>query len=251
MPIETIAELRNLVVQMAAHGQEGHVPSSLSILDLVWAIYDEGFVTESNDSKFVLSKGHGCLALYVTLAKKKYFPESWLRDFATFSSPLGGHPDSTQVPGVEASTGSLGHGLPFSCGLAYAEKLKGSAGKIFVLVGDGESNEGSVWESALLAAHRKLDNLVCIIDNNKSSSRAMEMGDFGSKFKSFGWDSVDIDGHDNSAIKEALALTTQKPLAIVATTVKGKGIEEMEDNPAWHHTKISPEDLKRFTLGAK
>ena len=236
-----------MILNMAARGQEGHIPSSFSILELVWAIYDGGFVSAKNRNKFVLSKGHGCLALYVTLAKKGYFPELWLEDFGSFSSPLGGHPDSTQVPGVEASTGSLGHGLPMATGLAYAKKLQGDPGRVYVLVGDGELNEGSMWESALLAAHHQLDNMVTIVDNNGTSTRAMNMGDIAGKFESFGWDSIEIDGHDIPSISRALGAATLRPLVIVANTVKGMGLQEMEGNPAWHHTRISPEDLERFS----
>lgn len=244
--VQSREDLIGLVMRMAYLGQEGHVPSSLAILDIIRAVYGGGFVQKDSPSDFVLSKGHGCLSLYATLALEGYFPVEWLDTFAKFDSPLGGHPDRTQVPGVLASTGSLGHGLPFAAGRAYGKKASGQKGTVYVLVGDGEANEGTVWETALLAAHHCLNNLVCIIDDNDSSTRAINMGSISQKFKAFDWEVLEIDGHDLDEILSALSHQPARPLAIVARTVKGFGIPEMENNPAWHHTRISPEDLKRF-----
>lgn len=223
------------------------MPSSLSILDIVWEVYDSKVVDRRGNSKFVLSKGHGCLALYVTLAEQGYFPESWLSDFASAGSRLGGHPDRTLVPGIEASTGSLGHGFPFAVGLAYSQKIGLSGSRTFVLIGDGEANEGSVWEAALVASHHKLSNLTCIIDDNKSSTRALNLGDIGRKFSAFDWDVTKIDGHDSQQIIGALQTVSDRPHAVIASTTKGKGIPEMEDNPAWHHAKLSEGDFLRMT----
>jgi len=241
-----LAQLRRSILSMAFLGKEGHIPSSLSILELVWAAHGDGFVTKGNESRFVLSKGHGCLALYAVLVGKGYFPDDWLSNFAQPDSPLGGHPDSTLVPGVEASTGSLGHGFPMAVGMAYAEKMKCSSATIYVLIGDGEANEGSVWEAALLAAHHKLDNLVCIIDDNGSSTRAIDMGGIGKKFEGFDWTVSEINGHDVFEIRSSLKMKAPGPHAIIARTVKGHGIREMESNPAWHHTALSKEDHDRF-----
>lgn len=241
-----LSELRKSVLEMAMKGQEGHVPSSLSILEIVWTIYNGGFVKQAGPSKFVLSKGHGCLALYTVLSKKGWFPEEWLSDFAGVNSRLGGHPDRTLVPGVEASTGSLGHGMPFASGLAYSMRLLGTGGRTFVLVGDGEANEGTIWETALLAAHHKLSNLVCVVDQNSSSNRAVNLGSLSKKFDSFGWAVSEVNGHDEEAILEALSAEHSSPHAIIASTVKGKGFSEMENNPAWHHTKITQADFERF-----
>lgn len=245
----SIQELRTEILRMAYRGQEGHVPSSLSILEIVWALYDGDFVTRESESKFVLSKGHGCLALYVVLAEKGWFPKEWLREFANPISRLGGHPDRTLIPGVTASTGSLGHGMPFACGLAYAHKVQGNPGKVFVLIGDGEANEGSIWETALLASHRKLENLVCIVDQNGSSRRAIDLGNLAAKFSSFGWKTSEVDGHSLEELNMALNRQYRAPHAIIARTIKGMGFDEMENNPAWHHTRISGDDLERF-IGA-
>ena len=242
-------QLRISIFRMAYSGQEGHVPSSLGILDIIWAIYDGGFVSQDRTSRFVLSKGHGCLALYAVLARKGWFPESWLDDFASSSSPLGGHPDRTRVPGVEASTGSLGHGMPFAAGLAYSMKISGTSGKVFVLIGDGEANEGSIWETALIANHHGLSNLVCIIDDNQSSDRAVSLGSIRDKFDSFGWDVSEVNGHSREELFTALSRETSHPHAIVAHTIKGFGVSYMENNPAWHHTKISLDDLEKLGEG--
>ncbi len=244
--MRNLPELRKSILKMAMMGQEGHVPSSLSILEIVWTIYDRGFVHPNGSSKFVLSKGHGCLALYAVLSKKGWFPEAWLDDFASVDSRLGGHPDRTLVPGVEASTGSLGHGMPFASGLAYAMKLSQTGGKTFVLIGDGEANEGTIWETSLLATHHKLSNLVCVVDQNFSSSRAVNLGSLSKKFSAFGWAVSDIDGHEEAAIFDALSEDHSVPHAIIARTVKGKGFSEMENNPAWHHTSITKDDFNRL-----
>ena len=240
-----------MIVQTALSGQEGHVPSSLSILDVVWSIYNGGFVERGGDSSFVLSKGHGSLALYVVLAHRGWFPREWLANFASFDSNLGGHPDRSLIPGVEASTGSLGHGFPFSAGLAYSKRLSGSPGRVFTLVGDGELNEGSMWETAMVASHHRLANLVCIVDDNGTSHRAINMGSISDKFSAFGWAVSEIDGHDLQQIHEALTRIPKSPHAIIAKTVKGKGFAEMEGNPAWHHAKIHDEDIRRWNEQAK
>ena len=241
-----LMRLRDEILTMSSRGSEGHVPSSLSILELVWAVYANKHVYEGGKNRFVLSKGHGCLALYVVLAHHNYFPKEWLDSFGNRNSPLGGHPDSTRVPGVEASTGSLGHGFPFSVGLAFAEGRRSDAGRVFTLIGDGEANEGSVWEAALLATQHRLSNLVCLVDDNGSSKRALAMEGFSEKFKSFGWNVTEVDGHNLDEIQSALELRFHGPHAVIAKTIKGHGVAEMESNPAWHHRTITSEDLERF-----
>jgi transketolase len=178
---------------MATNAGEGHVPSALSILDILWVLYDRilkinpSYPKSPTRDRFILSKGHAALGLYVILAKKGFFPSSELEDFGKYDGFLGGHPDRNKVSGVEASTGSLGHGFPMSVGIALGLRIKKIDSKVFVLIGDGEANEGSVWESALLASHHNLSNLCCIIDYNHSTDRALKVGDMVSKFKSFGW----------------------------------------------------------------
>jgi len=253
--------LRRRIVQMAYEAGEGHIASALSILDLVWVLYDKVLRVDPQKprweerDRFVLSKGHGCLALYAVLAEKGFFPVDELEGFAQFDSRLGGHPDRNKVPGVEASTGSLGHGLPMSVGMALGLKIKeahakGQRGKgdgasrVVVLVGDGECNEGSIWEAALLAAHHELGNLTVIVDYNHSTDRALRMGNIAEKFRAFGWFDVSINGHDHKSIVAAMQWQPEhQPVVIVANTIKGNGVKEMENNPAWHHRAPNKEEL--------
>jgi transketolase len=232
-------KMKKYVLEAAFHGQEGHIPSAFSILDIIYVLYDEFITNQESNNKFVLSKGHGCLALYAALVNFNYIPESELLSFGSFSGKLGGHPDRTKVSGVEASTGSLGHGLPIAVGMAWSRKLQATNGKIFVLIGDGEANEGSIWESALLASEHNLNNLVCVIDFNNSTDRAIKIDPLGSKFESFGWEVQEIDGHSQTEISAALKFNSKKPLCLIAKTIKGNGIPEMVDNPAWHHSKLT------------
>lgn len=236
--------MQRYILQAALHGQEGHIPSALSILDIVYVIYNNYVNSENLDNKFILSKGHGCLALYAALVNFKFIPETELLSFASFSGSLGGHPDRTKIFGVEASTGSLGHGLPLALGIAWSRKLQSKKGKIYALIGDGEANEGTIWESALLAAEHNLNNLICIIDHNHSTDRAVKIDAVENKFKAFGWEIQEIDGHSQPEIKMALNFESKKPLCIIARTKKGNGIPEMVDNPEWHHSKLS---LEKYT----
>jgi transketolase len=204
-----------------ATGDEKHGSSSLSTLDVVWVLYDRilRFDPEhprwENRDRFVLSKGHGCVSYYAILADKGFFPTSTLKTFMQYDSILGAHPDRNLVPGVEASTGSLGHGFPMALGMAIALRLKKSDSRVFVLVGDGECNEGSIWEAALLAGNLQLSNLTCIAINNYSSSR--ELGDLAAKFKAFGWVATTINGHNHEHIFESLSNRDSKhPTAVVA-----------------------------------
>jgi transketolase len=157
-----------------------------------------------------------------------------LNTFCDVDSKLGGHP-TDKIFGVESSTGSLGHGLPIGVGMALAYRIKKYKGKVYVLVGDGEANEGTIWESALLAKHHDLNNLCCIIDFNHSTDRAVNLGNLHRKFSSFGWDVIEIDGHDHDQIKAALTYPSTKPICIIANTIKGKGLSQIENNPEWHH----------------
>jgi transketolase len=236
-----LSELRKVILDVAYIKQSGHIPSALSILDLIFAIYQDFILNENeiSNNKFVLSKGHGSLALYVVLMHFGFISKAELYSFCSEGSALGGHPDSTKLPQIEASTGSLGHGFPFSLGLALAKKINKQPGKIFVLIGDGELNEGTNWESMLLGLKLELDNLVLIIDQNSSSSRCLNLDPIAEKFHSFGWLVLEINGHSLSEISFALNTNSAKPIVIIARTIKGYGVKEMENNPAWHHTKIS------------
>ena len=163
-----------------------------------------------------------------------------------YGSRLGGHPDCNKVPGVEASTGSLGHGVPMAVGMALGFKIKGNPAHVYTLAGDGEINEGSIWESFLVLNHNKLNHFTFILDYNHSTDRAVDLGDIGAKFCSFGFHVIKINGHDHAAIEKALRWRGDKPVAILAETVKGRGITGMEDNPAWHHRIPTGEEYRMF-----
>ena len=243
-------ELRRTIISMATNAGEGHIPSALSILDILWMLYDRILKINPSNPKsptrdrFILSKGHASLGLYAVLAKKGFFPCFELENFGKYNSSLGGHPDRNKVPGVEASTGSLGHGFSISVGIALGLKIRKIDSNVFVLIGDGEANEGTIWESALLASHHNLSNLCCIIDYNHSTDRALKVGDLVSKFNAFGWKSFSINGHNHEEIYSALSCPQDSaPLAVVAETVKGFGCKMMENNPEWHHKSPRKEDL--------
>jgi transketolase len=243
--------LRRQIVSTSAAAREGHVPSGLSILDIVWVAESDVIGGQRSrglpEDRFVLSKGHGCLALYVTLAELGVIPAEWLNRFGEIDGALGGHPDATKVPGVEASTGSLGHGLPIGVGMAIADRIRGLENRVMVLIGDGEANEGSIWESALFASHHQLSKLTCIIDHNHSTDRALRVDDLAEKFRAFGWAVVEINGHDHAQIRDALTRDVgDRPVAVIAQTIKGRGVPEMENNPAWHHAFPKDEDLARL-----
>jgi len=237
-----LSKFRRQIIQMAYNAKEGHIPSALSILDIVYVLYDKILKidptnpTDPNRDRFILSKGHGALALYVVLAEKGFFPVSELGKFAQYGSMLGGHPDCTKVPGVEASTGSLGHGAAMSIGIAMALKIQKNPAKVYCLIGDGELNGGSVWESALLAAHHRLDNLCWIIDYNHSTGRALGLGDLHMKFRSFGWLAAYGNGHYHQFMCNVFPnKISYYPFVFIANTIKGEGISFMAGNPMWHH----------------
>lgn len=233
----TLRRLRRTIIETAYRAKEGHIPSALSILDIVWVLYDQvmaGRLIHPGD-RFVLSKGHGCLALYAVLAEKGYFPAEHLASFCAPGSDLEGHPNR-RVPGVEAATGSLGHGLPMAVGMAYGLRLRQSLARVFCLVGDQELNEGSCWEAIMLAGRFKLANLTMIVDDNRSSERSNPMGDIGAKIQPWGWSIFQCDGHDHAAIRTALQPAPfDSPQCVVARTVKGYGCDPMIDDPSWHH----------------
>lgn len=220
--------LRKRILEVAYRDGMGHIPSALSILDIVWNLYDKIMKPED---KFILSKGHGVMALYAVLEQK---------GLLDWSSKLMGHPKRGGA--ILASTGSLGHGLPMSIGLALAKKISGEEGRIFCLVGDGECNEGTTWESAALASHHKLNNLVVIIDQNKSSERALGNGSLADKFHAFGFSIWEIYGHSRRDIENALETKTDKPLCVVANCIKGKNVPFMENDNSWHNKKLTKED---------
>jgi transketolase len=248
-----LLKLKKIIVESAYKAGEGHIASAFSILDILWVLYDKILKIDPEDpnnkdrDRFILSKGHASLGLYAILANKGFFPFSEFDNFGKYKSILGGHPNLNKIPGVEASTGSLGHGFPMAVGMAMGLKISKSDNRVYCLVGDGEANEGTIWESAMLAAHHELSNLCLIIDHNHSTDRALVVCDLAEKFKSFGWESSTIDGHDQKKIYQVLNnLNTKKPTAVIAETIKGQGVKMMEKNPAWHHKFPSDDELKEI-----
>ncbi len=247
-------DLRKKIIHMITAAGEGHIPSSFSIVDIIATLYEEHLNfdianPEWNDrDQFILSKGHGCAAFYVVLEKNGFISQKTLDEYGKFDSILGGHPDRTKIPGVEASTGSLGHGLPFSVGVALGQKLLKKSNRIYVLVGDGECHEGTVWESALVAHHLKLNNLCCIVDFNGSAEQILPHPDIKGQWKSFGWNVLEVDGHDKDDLDRSFlhfkTNDTEKPTVIIANTVKGKGVSFLETHGPWHHKIPNDEEYK-------
>ena len=237
-------KIRKLIVGAAYNAKHGHMPSALSIVEILIGIHE----IKQDDDIFVLSKGHGCLAYYAYLVHNGVITIEELYNFGKKGSKLGGHPDRNKIEDIYASTGSLGHGLPIAVGTAMARKIMKKNGKIFCVIGDGEINEGSIWESILVAVNNKLDNLICVVDYNKSQIRSLEPKLTTQMFESFGCDVVEVDGHDvNSLVKVMKSNDSKKPKVILANTIKGKGIKEIENDMfAWHHRAPNGEEYKRF-----
>lgn len=252
-------DLRRLVVQALEGGGRGHLGSSMSMIEILHVLYSfhlnitpENFGSPDRD-RFILSKGHGCLALYAILAEKGFIPKEELTTFCKVDSRLGGHPERGKIPGVEASTGALGHGLPIGVGMAIAAKIRRQNHKIVVLTGDGEINEGSVWEAAMSASKHKLSNLTVMVDYNKLQSygitkEVLDLEPLVDKWKSFGFETVEMDGHNIEEIKSVLArlpFNKEKPSAIICHTIKGKGFPFAEGNANWHHkSKLSKDEIQ-------
>jgi transketolase len=251
--------LRRLVIRGLAGGERGHLGSALSVIEVMRVLYDRILKHDPKNPNWperdrcILSKGHGCLAQYAILADHDYFPVEELDRFCRFDGILGGHPEAAKVPGIEASTGALGHGPSIGLGMALAAKMRGAKHRVFVVTGDGEINEGSVWEAAMTAAKHELDNLVIIVDYNKLQSygatkEVQDLEPLSDKWRSFGFAVKNVDGHDMAALTEvlgALPLEPGKPNAIISHTVKGRGVSYAEHNPEWHHkSKLSDAELQ-------
>ena len=235
---------------MASHfSGEGHVPSAFSILEILAAIYLDLPNRNSESLKefdFILSKGHASLALYAILEEINVIPTSWIKQFCREGSDFGGHPDRLKVPGVLASTGSLGHGLPLSVGRALGNRVKNVQKRIFCLIGDGELNEGSNWESFILMEQFNLNEITVILDLNLSTDRAISVTNVRKKIEAFNFEVHEVDGHNIDEIAQVLETHSQFPRFIIANTVKGKGIPAIENNHAWHHKSPSLEQINEF-----
>jgi transketolase len=240
--------LKNRIIETVYNAKEGHIASALSILDIVYVLYDKILNTnlaDPNRDRFVLSKGHGCLALYAVLEHKGLILKQELDNYCKFNANLGGHP-FPKLPHIESATGSLGHGISFAVGLALGMKLRGSSGRVFTLIGDQECNEGTVWESVLLAKQHDLSNFTLIVDNNYSSKRSLFMVQLMDKFQSFGLKTTYIDGHDHSAIEYEIK-NEGPPNVIVASTIKGYRCKLIEENPnEWHHKIPTETEYNQF-----
>lgn len=242
-------KIRRHGIEMTHISQGSHIGSILSVADIIAVLYNDiANINPQNPKmperdRIILSKGHAGAAIYAALAEKGFFDVEELKTHYANGSRLSGHVSHKGVPGIELSTGSLGHGLSVAAGMAYAAQKDGKQHKIYVICGDGECDEGAIWEAALVAHHYKLDNLIAIIDNNKMQSldfceNTISLLPFADKWRSFGWNVIDIDGHDYHALKEAFYKAKSfkgRPTVIIANTIKGKGISFMENNILWHY----------------
>ena len=246
---ERAKEIRKSIIRMNARAGQGHTGADLSETDMLASLFfrilhlEKTQLDDPNRDRFILSKGHGVGGLYCTLAEFGLIEKSLLETYLQFDSSLPGHPVRQKTPGVELNTGALGHGLPVGVGLALSAKMSGRAFRVFVLTGDGELQEGSVWEAAMCAAHFKLDNLIVIVDRNTlqladRTEKIMALEPLAEKWNAFGFDVHHADGNDVAQFVEKIeGLDGQngKPHVIIAKTIKGKGVSFIEDQPAWHH----------------
>ena len=250
--------LRSLVLDALEGGGRGHLGPALSLLEIVRALYDSVLNHDPTNpllasrDRFVLSKGHGCLGLFTVLADHGYFPTSELRGFCSFESNLGGHPERATLPGIEFSTGALGHGLSVGIGMAMASRLRNEKWRTFVLLGDGELNEGSVWEGAMHASQHQLGALTVIVDFNRMQASGdidsiVSLAPLASKWEAFGFEVTEVNGHDVEQLAEVLGKSRKphgKPRVVIAYTVKGKGFVSAENSTVWHHkAKITKDEI--------
>ena len=259
---ETLARIaltiRQRTIETSARARIPHLGSCLSCVELLTALYwqelklDPKAPNAPDRDRFVLSKGHGAPVLFQVLAERGFFPVERLAEFGQPGSVFHEHPPKPgYIPGVEAATGSLGHGLPMTLGMAISQRIQGIDSRCYALLSDGECNEGSIWEAAMLAASQQVHHLTAIVDYNKwqatgRSQEVMAIEPLGAKWEAFGWHTQEIDGHDLAAIHQALAAArteTIKPSVIVAHTIKGKGVSFMEDDNNWHYRTPNPEEL--------
>ena len=257
---ELCKEMRVDIIRMLLEAGSGHPGGSLSAIDALACLYFGGVLRYRPDEprwpdrdRFVLSKGHCSPGMYTVLARAGFFPHDWLKTFRKFESRLQGHVDRLRVPGVEASTGSLGQGLSIAVGMAIAAKLDGASWRTYCMLGDGESQAGQVWEATMSAPKFALDNLCAIVDNNQVQQTGkvdeiMPLTPLAEKFRSFNWHPIEVDGHDHAQVLDALReaqATKGRPTAIISHTIKGKGVSWMELNPEWHGKAPNAEQAER------
>lgn len=240
--------IRRAIVEASHASGHGHIPSCFSVVESLYAIYsvmrhDPARPDWPERDLFVLSKGHASLGLYGVLSHLGYFPPEQMRGFGGASSNLGCHPHHPKVPGIEASTGSLGHGIGLAVGMALAQKMRGSARKVYTLVGDGEANEGSVWEAVMVACNLNLDMLTIVYDHNRSQGRSLQIARPGAVFAAHGCAVHEVDGHDVDALRAALLSPQTTVKVVVAHTNKGHGAATLSDYFAWHRRSPNAEEL--------
>lgn len=258
-PAKTAQKIRELCLEMIYRSQSSHLGTNLSIADILAVLYGRILrikpkePTWRNRDRFILSKGHGAAALYAVLALHGFFPLRWLETYCKNGGKLAGHSTRDGIPGVEVSTGSLGHGLSLGCGMALAAKRDRKSYRVFVLLSDGELDEGSTWESILFASHHKLDNLIAIVDYNKIQSLTwvkdtLALEPLVEKWRAFHWAVREVDGHNVFELEQCLKdipFQKGKPNCLVAHTVKGKGIRFMENNNLWHYRAPNEEEFRQ------
>ena len=250
--------IRGRLVAMSHAAKTPHLGSALSCVDILVAAYWGALRVEPSNpldpgrDRFLLSKGHAATALYATLACRGFFEESWLDRFNAPGSPLAEHPSPHGIPGVEAATGSLGHGLSLALGMALAQRIRGWKSRCYVLMSDGECEEGTVWEAAMFAPAHRLDNVAAIVDYNRwqatgRSEQIMALAPLADKWRAFGWTAREVDGHDLDALTSVLNNLPDgsgRPLAVIAHTVKGKGVSFMEDDNHWHYRVPTADEVR-------
>jgi transketolase len=254
--------IRTETVRLIGIAKSGHFTSVFSCAEILAALYS-GAMRLNDDpdwperDRLILSKGHCAVGVYPILAQRGYFPKEWLDTYTRVGSPLGDHPDMRRVPGIDFSSGSLGHGLSVGVGMAKAARMRGYQSRVFVLLGDQELNEGQVWEAAQAASHFGLGNLVAIVDRNQMgldglTEEVMPVDPIGDRFRAFGWRTEELDGHDPAALLGCFgslpAADSAVPTCVIANTVKGKGVRYMELSRTWHLGYLSPEDERATTL---
>jgi len=250
--LSTIAKnARIKALQMVNHAKSAHIGSSLSVIDIATVLFSESLSNTQDQDVVLVSKGHAAAGIYAVLSELGEIPDSWIEAYGENGAPLGGHVTSTNVPILELSTGSLGHALPFGVGRALGKKRKGQGGRVFVIISDGECDEGSNWEAALLANHLNLNNLVVVIDRNRLQSlgdteTTVALEPLADKWRAFNWDVIGVDGHDIDELKKVIKNENPlKPRVIIANTLKGKGVSFMENSIKWHYRPPDTDELLR------
>ena len=246
---------RHEILSMTSKAKASHVGSALSVIDILSVLYTGAArISPENSNNLdrdyvILSKGHAASALYSVLALQEFFPRDWLERYCEDDAPLGGHVTFKGVPGIELSTGSLGHGLPYGLGIAKSLKMRGLKGRVFIVMSDGECDEGTTWESAMIANHHNLNNLIVIVDRNriqslKPTEDTLKLEPFADKWNAFGWETRVVSGHNYESLESAFVQSTI-PLCVIAETTKGKGVDFMENSVLWHYKSPNEIEVKK------